>query len=161
MTSAAQPTALLVDNKLANASGLENKLKERLERRLSKSSDYSAKEIQEIDELNPYLFPANFRLEKADAAAIRSICTLSQTELKPARSITSHRKLIGPIIVAIKKATWPMIKFHLTDSFKGIGQFNSWAVHTICKLLSDQRQLQKRIGELEKEIESLKNSRSS
>ncbi len=148
--------SILADNNLKSIKDLNSQLVTKLKNRLKEDKNYLEEEILKVSKLQHRLFPEGFELSTKDATAVRSLCTLSQTDLKPVRAISSHRKYIGPLIVALKKATWPMIKFHLTNSFKGISQFNSWAVFSISNIISKQHSLEQRVLDLESQIKELK-----
>ena len=83
-------------------------------------------------------------LDKQTSERFRALASFSQLELKPAREIKSHRKIIGPIIVALKRMSWPLIKIHLKDSFESLEQFSAWSLDTIAKQQVELENLKRR-----------------
>ena len=55
---------------------------------------------------------------------LRTACQLWDVDLR-IQNISSHRKVIGPVIVAAKKAIAPMIKFFLKDFIRQQKDFNA------------------------------------
>ena len=112
---------------------LERHVFEALSSRLKTSPSYSDEEIVRVSGLSKRLFHDGFCLNEDQTNRVRALCSLSQSTLKPANEISSHRKLIGPLIVFIKRLTWPLISVHLRDVFVGIQEFQSLAVETLAE----------------------------
>ncbi len=112
---------------------LERHALEALSSRLKTSPSYSQEEILRVSELSKRLFYDGFYLGEDHTNRLRALCSLSQSSLKPANEISSHRKLIGPIIVFIKRLTWPLLSVHLKDVFVGIQEFQSLAVESLAE----------------------------
>ena len=55
----------------------------------------------------------------------RIACSRWDVHLKPPSSITSHRPLIGPIIVMVKKAIYPILRNLLKDFTREQREFNA------------------------------------
>ncbi len=55
---------------------------------------------------------------------LRTACQLWDVDLRN-QQITSHRKIIGPIIVSLKKLIAPIIKFFLKDFIRQQKDFNA------------------------------------
>ena len=133
---------------------LERDITETLKKRIESNASYDVDEVESITGKAHSLFPDWYVLDADTAKYMRALGALSQAQLRPARMIRSHRKFIGPLVVFLKRATWPLVKFHLTDSFKGIEEFQSWAVTAIGQLVAKNR-------ELEEEIRKLKSDNAS
>lgn len=127
---------------------IETAIAQSLKERIESDVSYDVDEIESITKRSHSLFPADYRLDSETAKYMRALSALSQAELRPSRAIRSHRKFIGPLVVFLKRATWPLVKFHLTDSFKGIEEFQSWAVTAIGQLVVKNRALEDEIKEL-------------
>ncbi len=123
----------IISNTDPSLSTLEQRAITQLESRLASNRHYTSSEVVEIEELDRRLIPTDIDIDEGTTKKLRALCKLSQCELKPAREITSHRPFIGPIIVAIKKLSWPLIKIHLKEAFAGQQEFNSWAVYSIAE----------------------------
>jgi hypothetical protein len=112
-----------------DATNLNAELEKELEARLKRAGDYDRREISAIEQLDRRLFPKDFKLSTEQTNSFRALCKLSQVELKPARAITSHRKVIGPLIVLLKRLSWPIFKVHLKDTVDGLQEFCAWSVY--------------------------------
>lgn len=137
----------LVSPNTPDALKLSDAAKAALEERLGRDfRRYSQAEIDRVSTLDFRLFPKNFVLEEESTKQLRALAALSQCELKDPREISSHRPVIGPVIVATKRLLWRIMRVFLRDSFAGIQEFNSWMLHSHAKLLL-------RVDSLEKELE--------
>ena len=119
---------ILKENGIFNIATINDRITLNLQARLNNYTIYTKEEIQEIESNSTALFPKDFVVDEQLTNEMRALCMLSQAKLKPARQITSHRKFLGPLIVALKRITFPFIRVHLEDTYKGIEQFNSWMV---------------------------------
>jgi hypothetical protein len=115
------------------SSELNQRINSALAERLSGNDAYNKEEITKVSNLKSKLMPEGFVLSTEQTENLRALCKLSKVELKPAREITSHRKIIGPVIVFLKKLTWPLMQIHLKDTFNELSDFCSWTVKTIAK----------------------------
>ena len=69
---------------------------------------------------------------------IRVACQLWNVDL-PVSNFKSHRPIIGPVIVAFKKAFAPMIRFMLKDFIREQRDFNAATVALIAKSLNAKK----------------------
>ncbi len=126
---------------LSNWHQLESRVNTALEERLVRDSHYTEKEIKKVSTLSKKLFPEGKEVDFQTCEDLRALAKLSQFELKPARSITSHRKFIGPLIVFLKRLTWPLVKIHLKESYAGQQEFNCRVVEAVSRLKNEDKQL--------------------
>lgn len=68
---------------------------------------------------------------------LRLNAQLFDVDLRP-REISSHRKIIGPVIVAVKKMIFPVIKFFLKDFIRQQKDFNASVIATLGQLAAEQ-----------------------
>ncbi|MCC6933634.1 MAG: hypothetical protein IT292_10340 [Deltaproteobacteria bacterium] len=129
-----------------NLADLNNIVQESLSHRLQANANYQQEEITKLTNKSARLFPKDFAIDEELCNQLRSLCQLSQVSLKPSNKITSHRKFIGPLIVALKKMTYPLIKVHLDDSFKGIAAMNAWLVESHAKQALRIKELEKQLS---------------
>jgi hypothetical protein len=118
---------------LVEDSALSEQIKVLLESRINSHLSYTVDEINEIESLEKRLFPQDFCLDVETTKRFRALCALSKHELKSSMSITSHRKFIGPIIVAAKKLLWPLIRIHLKNNFDNLEEFSARTVETLAQ----------------------------
>lgn len=111
---------------------LEQRAKDALSSRLKTSANYSAQEISEIAKLERKLFPHQ-AIDKETTELFRRLCALSNIRLLPSREITSHRPIVGPLIVAIKRISYPFIRVHLKGVIEALEEFCAWSVYAHAK----------------------------
>lgn len=119
-------------------------LEEKCQRALSRrqGDNYSKEEMLYVSELSHQLLDPEkiesgaVSVSERDFESLRALCKLAKIDLKPASAIKSHRPLIGPSIVFLKRLTWPLIKFHLKDTFKAQEQFNTELVRAYARLFN-------------------------
>jgi hypothetical protein len=128
-----------------DAADVERLISNRLEQRLDRNLKYTREEIEKITKLDRSLFPEDFQLNEEHSNDLRALASLSQCQLKPARSIRSHRPILGPLIVALKKITWKLIKVHLEEPFDGLQEFSARMVDSHAKQILETEQLKKQI----------------
>ena len=125
---------------IADKFSLSTRVEENLADRIRQASDYDQKEIKRVSSYNHRVLPEDFTLEFETGEKLRALAAFSQCELKPAREISSHRKIIGPIIVWLKRLTWPFVKVHLDQTFRAQQEFNSLMVECLADQISKSQQ---------------------
>ena len=121
---------------------LVDRAKNQLAERLSTSKNYSSEEVKKVTELSPRLFPKGYDLSESETEQLRALCMLSKCALQDSSKITSHRKFLGPLIVAGKRLVWRILSHQLNETFDGLKEFHSWSVYNQARLMG-------RISELE------------
>jgi len=119
--------------------GLENLCRQRLQKRIeTQTGPYSlnSEEVANVEQLD-HSFVKGVKLSSADSDDLRSLASLSRFKLRPPSQISSHRKFIGPIIVFLKKATFPLISFHMKDTVRELDQFAGALVERQARTLSE------------------------
>ena len=96
--------------------------------------NYTEKEIERVSKLSRRLFSVNSEIDAETLEPIRAAAALSNCELKPNPDFSSHRPVIGKVIVLIKKLTWPLIRFHLHRQFDALSEYNRWMLFSQVKL---------------------------
>ncbi len=121
---------------------LEHQAKLNLQQRLETSESYNQKEIDSVSNFQHRLVPAGLLLEEKSLEELRALASLSRIRLKPPSQISSHRPVIGKLIVAVKKATWPLVNFHLKDTIEAMEEFSGRMVASHSKALSRIKELE-------------------
>jgi len=103
-----------------------------LNRRLSNSDEYSAKEIEEVASFSERLFPPDFEITTELTENFRVLTRHSKVELRP-KEISSHRKFVGPIIVAFKSVLFKLMGVILKDTLASQEIFNRYVVKALAK----------------------------
>ena len=124
---------LLAAGQIADQYRLEERVQQAFAERLDAEPDYNLQEIDKVCSVDRRLFPEGYDPEFQTFENVRVLCRLSQFELQEAKEISSHRKLLGPVIVLLKKLTWPFIKIHLKGSYDGQSEFNAMMVEVLAE----------------------------
>jgi len=67
---------------------------------------------------------------------LRRVAQIWDVSLKN-KEITSHRKVIGPVIVSIKKMIYPVLSFFLADTLRQQRDFNAAVLRCLVELSQD------------------------
>lgn len=97
------------------ASSMEERLRE---------ENYTADDLYYLKHLDTRLVKGELALDDAELERLRAMCQLWEVKLVP-REITSHRPLIGPLIVALKKLLYPLLGALLKETLKQQQRFNA------------------------------------
>jgi hypothetical protein len=124
---------------------LESRLGQSLARRFQDNPDYQPAELPRLAEYKTNIFPEGYELSCGDSEPLRTLARLALTDLRPASAIKSHRPVLGPFIVALKKLSWPFIAIHLRDTFAALREFHA-------RLLIHVASQQAQIDELKKRL---------
>ena len=86
------------------------------------------------------LRPVKGQLDISDSELekLRAMCSLWSIELRPA-AITSHRKLIGPLIVAAKRLIFPIVRVFMRDALRQQSSFNAATIALMAELATAKR----------------------
>lgn len=115
---------------------LEKTLTERVKARIAKG-DYSENDCKVIQQMRMSVVHGELPIDDYALEKLRHMCQLWDVDLRP-RAITSHRKFIGPIIVASKKIFFPIIKIFLKDFIRQQRDFNAATIRMMGALSVDQ-----------------------
>ncbi|MCB0346764.1 MAG: hypothetical protein KDD66_16730 [Bdellovibrionales bacterium] len=130
-----------MNNTAENADLLIEQARTALSARLERSVDYNQAEIEKVSRLSHRLVPKGISVDEHTSERLRALARLSQTELQPPISLKSHRKIIGPVIVAAKRAIWPLLGALLKNFVEAQREYNSLLLEEyLCHLNSCRRQ---------------------
>jgi hypothetical protein len=119
----------------APASGeqLASLMSERVQRHLTEGH-YKQGDIDFVREVS--FLPVKGRLEVSDQLLerLRRLCQLWEVDLLAPRQLSSHRKFIGPLIVAAKRLCFPILKIFLKDTLRRQRDFNAQVIVTLAEL---------------------------
>ena len=122
---------------------LEQRAAAALAARTCNNPHYTTAEIAQLEQLNSSVLPRGFELSLDDTETLRALAKFSQTTLRPAAEIRSHRPYIGRLIVALKRLSWPLVQLHLKDTIAGIREFNSRLVVQTARQMVELQLLRK------------------
>src|SRR5438105_4858716 len=89
-------------------SALQDELSTAVSSRIS-GGEYKAADVEHIDSLPLRLLQKSADFDDQRLERLRALCKLWDIELKPG-AITSHRAVIGPIIVGVKRLFFPVLR---------------------------------------------------
>ncbi len=121
----------------AHDQALENELSSNVQNKI-KENEFSEDNVYYIKKLDLSLAKEGLEISDDRLDMLRQLCQLWYVDLIP-RKITSHRKFIGPIIVAFKKALFPLIRYFLKDFISQQRKFNSRAISLFADLANHKK----------------------
>jgi hypothetical protein len=101
------------------ASALSARVQQRIQSGAFKKAD-----CDYIKRLPARLTPGDLQLSDLQLERLRQVCQRAEVQLMPMK-ITSHRRWIGPIIVASKRILFSILKVLLKDTIRRQNDFNS------------------------------------
>lgn len=105
-------------------------LAEKIERRVAEKiakGHFSPEFIRAVATMQPGMPHGGLAVSEEDLEGLRSLCSLYEVELRPTK-ITSHRRLVGPIIVGAKRLIYPILRAFLGDTLRQQRDFNAQVV---------------------------------
>ena len=114
------------------ASSLGGELSGAVEARV-REGKYSEDDAYYVSHLDLTVCEQSLDLQKEELEAIQKLCRLWDVELRP-REVSSHRKIVGPIIVAAKKALYPILSIFMKDLIRQQRTFNGEVVSLVTNL---------------------------
>lgn len=119
-----------------SAPELGRELEGRVASRLAAKS-FREDEIEWVSKANFAPVQGPLQVSEAELNILRRLCQAWEVELRPGK-ITSHRPVVGPIIVAFKKLLFPVVHVFLKDLVRQQRDFNSSAIALMGVLLSER-----------------------
>ena len=107
-------------------------LSERVSER-TKRKEYLPEEVEYVKRRTLSPASATLRISPERLEKLRTLCQLWDVDIRML-SITSHRKVVGPVIVALKKVLYRFLKVLLKDTLRQQRSFNSEAVSLLVDL---------------------------
>lgn len=115
---------------------LSSKVESRIAARLA-AKEFRADEVEYVRTADFCPVRGTLSVSEKELNTLRRLCQAWEIELRPGK-ITSHRPLIGPIIVAVKKLVFPLVQVFMKDLVKQQKDFNSSAIALMGSLLSER-----------------------
>ena len=104
----------------------------------TKRHEYLLEEVEYVATRPLSPASATLRIAPERLERIRTLCKLWDVDIRTL-NITSHRKIIGPIIVALKKLLYRFLKALLKDTLRQQRSFNAEAVSLLVDLSNESR----------------------
>ena len=121
------------------ADALEAEVTRRLQARLASHASYSLAETETVTLMPHHFIAASAALSDKECERLRELAILSRCGLRYLEPIHSHRKIVGPIIVAGKKLLWKLLYAQLRKQFDAMEEFNGAMVENLAREMSRTR----------------------
>ena len=98
--------------------------------------EFSEKDINYVATLERPLLPGELSVSATRMEKLRRLCQLWDIELRVGK-IESHRKVMGPLIVAAKRMLIPVLKAIFKDMIRQQREFNAEAIKLLAELSNE------------------------
>lgn len=88
--------------------------------------------------MEPGVLKSTLKASDVELEALRRLCQIWDVDLKQP-AITSHRKFIGPIIVAAKRIVFPILRTFMRDTLRQQRDFNAQAIALLMQLCQSRK----------------------
>ena len=105
---------------------------------LIKSGLFTEKDIEYVAKLERPVLKGRFSVPPERLSRLRRLCQTWDIEIKLSE-IKSHRPLLGPLIVGLKKVLFPILKILLKDFVKAQREFNAAAIMLLAEICNEER----------------------
>lgn len=116
---------------------LENLLAERVANNL-REKKYSKEDLYYIKHVDLNAVKGSLDVSDVELEKLRVLCRSWDIDLKPG-SITSHRKIVGPLIVCFKKLLFPLVRMFLKDLIQQQRSFNAATLALIAEIAARKK----------------------
>ncbi len=120
---------------IINPEALERHIREGVKSRQSKG-DYTNEDVRFVSKLALPAASGSLKASPEMLERLRRVAQVWDVELRQ-KNFTSHRPVIGPVIVALKKALFPIIHFFLADSLRQQRDFNASVLRCLVELTGE------------------------
>mgnify|MGYP007080248700 CR=1 FL=1 len=115
---------------------LDERVKSLLSFRLANSKDFTALEISQVSSLEHRVLPRSKLVNTVALERFRTLCQLYRCELRALRQISSHRAVIGGVIVFAKRILWRVMQSQLREHFEQMQEFHLNLIEEHARLIS-------------------------
>jgi hypothetical protein len=110
------------------AEAVEQRVRSRIQ-----AGEYSEKDVQYMERHRLPLLQGHLEAEAEVLEGLRQMAQASDVRLTPPQ-ISSHRPVIGPVIVGVKKVLFRVLEVLLRDQLRRQRDFNARTLETIIKM---------------------------
>ena len=105
-----------------------------------RAGEFPPDTIQYFQEVSFKPVPGALTVSDKRLEQLQKLCQLWDVRLRP-QQVTSHRKLLGPLIVAAKRLAYPVLGAFLKESFHQQRSFNAAAIALLAELSEEVERL--------------------
>jgi len=102
------------------------------------ASIYTPDEMERIRRLDASLVDEEIGLDEVALGKLRRLCQIWDVDIRVTH-ISSHRPIIGPVIVFCKRLFLPILRFLLKDSLRQQRDFNATAISLLADIASKRK----------------------
>lgn len=113
------------------------RVQERVGQRIA-SGKYSENDTRQVGELHHLGGQGTATVSPEALQQLRRLCQLWDIDLKPTPNITSHRKIIGPLIVLMKRLAFPIVRFFMRETLRQQRDFNAAVLEAVARITIEQ-----------------------
>lgn len=103
-----------------------------------KAGHYTRDEVAYVSKVQLSAVPARLSISDERLEKLRRLCQTWEADLTW-QPITSHRRVIGPLIVAGKRAIFPVLRVLLKDYIRRQREFNAAAIALMAELSAERQ----------------------
>lgn len=100
------------------------------------AGEYKERDVEYVSKLTRPVINEKLNISPERLRKLRTLCQLWDIDIK-ATKITSHRKILGPIIVGVKKALLPVIRMLLKDTINQQRDYNAAVISLLTDISND------------------------
>ena len=99
--------------------------------------EFSTDNVEYVSKIDLRPVKGRLDLSEVELEKLRAMCSLWSLEFRPI-SIKSHRKLIGPLIVAAKKLIFPIIRIFMRETLQQQSRFNAATIALVAEMANNR-----------------------
>jgi len=115
---------------------LAGRLTELVQKKIA-GGEFSVDEMRRVQQLDMSPVREDLNVPVETLEKLRRLCQLWDVDLR-ARRISSHRRILGPVIVALKKLAYPVLRVFLRDFIRQQRDFNAACISLLAELAARQ-----------------------
>jgi len=117
--------------------GLADELSSRVARKKA-AGEFSDDNVQYLSRLDFAVASGGLAVSDESLEGLRKLCSVWDVDLKMF-SITSHRKILGPFIIALKKILFPVLRVFLKEAIQQQRAFNAEVISYLALMSRDRK----------------------
>lgn len=97
------------------------------------AGEFTADFVKVVGKMEPGVLKSSLQASESELEALRRLCQIWDVDLKQPR-ITSHRPIIGPLIVGLKRILFPILRMFMRDTLRQQRDFNAQTIALLMQL---------------------------
>jgi hypothetical protein len=113
------------------------RLRAKIQERIA-AGDFTEDELHYVSKVNLELVNTALEVDEKTLEKLRQACQLWDIQFRPL-NITSHRPVIGPIIVGLKKLCFPIVRLFMKDVIERQRLFNASVISLLARIANQKK----------------------